>query len=472
MINAGQNPFRIRSCHHDTEAYESEGTREEMEIMRAEEITVTNLFGIFDHSIPLNKDNHITIIHGPNGFGKSTILKLLDGLLKSRYYDIRTTPFDEFCVAFENGAYIRVTKSHASENNNAVCISYSLGKEDIKFEPNLTVEPESLPFPLDAVEDIIPELERIGSKRWLCIPTGEIYSLQDVIERYSDIIPTQIMSIEEPDDFKKLKDSVRAYIISTQRLSHYHSVLRHIRARHALNYPYTQAVALYSSELAEAIETNLAESASLSQSLDRTFPTRLIQQPSVKELTEEEIHKELSSLEKRRSELRHVGLLDKEKDMEIPVPSQIDSTKRSVFSVYIEDIKKKLGVFDEMSSKIKLFQEIVNSRFMYKEMSVSKEKGFVFTDSNGNLLSPTSLSSGEQHKIVVLYELLFKVNPGSIILIDEPEISLHVDWQISFLPELEQITQLTSLDILMATHSPDIINERWDLTVELKGRVR
>ena len=435
--------------------------------MRIEEITITNLFGIFDHSIPLNKD-HITIIHGPNGFGKSTILKMLDGLLKSRYYEIRTTPFDEFCVAFENGAYIKVTKSDTPKND-AVHINYSLGKEDIEFEPNLTAEPESVSFPSDAIDDIIPELERVDRKRWHCIPTGEIYSLQDVMELYGDRFPAQATSIEEPDDLKELKNTVKAHIISTQRLSHYHSVPRNIRGKHIPNYPYPQAVAQYSSELAETIETKLAESASLSQSLDRAFPTRLIQQSSIKELTKEEIHKELSSLEKKRSKLRQAGLLDKEEDIEIPVPSQIDPATRNVFSVYIEDIKKKLGIFDELSSKIKLFLEIVNSRFIYKEMSVSKEKGFVFTDSNGKLLSPTSLSSGEQHKIVVLYELLFKVSPDSIILIDEPEISLHVDWQINFLPELEQIARLTSLDILMATHSPDIINERWDLTVELKG---
>jgi len=446
--------------------------------MRIEEITVTNLFGIFDHSIPLDKDNHITIIHGPNGFGKSTILKMLDGLLKSRYYEIRTIPFDEFCVTFENGAYIKIIKSDASENNdnNTVFINYSLGKEDKTYrevEVDLTVEPESISFPINAIEDIVPELERVGNKKWLCIPTGEIYSLQDVIGRYSDRFPDQIMAIEEPDDLKKLKNSVKAHIISTQRLSTYHSVRRlNIRARHVLNFPYTQAVAQYSSELAEAIEAKLAESASLSQSLDRTFPTRLIQQSSVKELTKEEIHQELSSLEKKRSNLRLVGLIDKEEDIEIPVPSQIDSTTRNVFSVYIEDIKKKLRVFDKMSSKIKLFLEIVNHRFLYKEMSVSKEKGFIFTNSEGILLSPTSLSSGEQHKLVLLYELLFKVNPDSIILIDEPELSLHIDWQINFLSELEQITKLTSLDILMATHSPDIINERWSLTVELKGRIK
>ncbi|MDF5732730.1 MAG: AAA family ATPase [Rhizonema sp. PD38] len=79
------------------------------------------------------------------------------------------------------------------------------------------------------------------------------------------------------------------------------------------------------------------------------------------------------------------------------------------------------------------------------------------------------MSSGEQHELVLLYELLFKVQPDSLVLIDEPELSLHVGWQIQFLKDLQEITGLAYLDILMATHSPDIIQDRWDLTVELKG---
>jgi predicted ATP-binding protein involved in virulence len=47
---------------------------------RIKQISVKNLFGMFDHTISLNLDERITIIHGPNGFGKTAILRLLDTL--------------------------------------------------------------------------------------------------------------------------------------------------------------------------------------------------------------------------------------------------------------------------------------------------------------------------------------------------------------------------------------------------------
>jgi predicted ATP-binding protein involved in virulence len=48
--------------------------------MRIKEFSVTGLFGVFDRVIPLNMDERITIIHAPNGFGKTIILKMINGL--------------------------------------------------------------------------------------------------------------------------------------------------------------------------------------------------------------------------------------------------------------------------------------------------------------------------------------------------------------------------------------------------------
>jgi predicted ATP-binding protein involved in virulence len=46
---------------------------------------------------------------------------------------------------------------------------------------------------------------------------------------------------------------------------------------------------------------------------------------------------------------------------------------------------------------------------------------------------------------------------------------LHIGWQQEFLKDLIAITQLSEFDAVIATHSPDIIHDRWDLTVPLSG---
>ena len=70
-----------------------------------------------------------------------------------------------------------------------------------------------------------------------------------------------------------------------------------------------------------------------------------------------------------------------------------------------------------------------------------------------------------------MFQLLFKCPAQAIILMDEPEISLHIAWQQSFLEDMEIIAELSKIRMMIATHSPDIINGRWDLTSGLEEEV-
>jgi predicted ATP-binding protein involved in virulence len=227
-------------------------------------------------------------------------------------------------------------------------------------------------------------------------------------------------------------------------------------------------VTTYSEELASEIKSTLAKYAELSQSLDRTFPGRLVGQSAYDTLSKEALTEKLKGFERKRAQLAAAGLLDQSQDPQFVVPETIDETKSSVLSVYVRDVEKKMGVFDSIAAKIDLFKSIINKRFRHKQMSISKDKGLVFTTDDGQPLQATGLSSGEQHEVVLLYELLFKVRPDTLVLIDEPEISLHIAWQEQFLRDLIQMTKLSQFDVLLATHSPQIISDRWDLTVELR----
>ena len=77
----------------------------------------------------------------------------------------------------------------------------------------------------------------------------------------------------------------------------------------------------------------------------------------------------------------------------------------------------------------------------------------MFKLQNGNRVNASDLSSGEQHEIIMLYEMLFMGDQYDLILIDEPEISLHIEWQMEFLSDLEEVLKASKVDVLMATHS-------------------
>ncbi len=441
--------------------------------MRIKRISAINLFGVFNHSIPMNLEDRITIIHGPNGFGKTVLLKMLDGLFSSRYSEFRTIPFKEFRIEFDDESKfwvhknneVRDKKRKARNSSSILNFNFSKPGDSPKSFSTSPMDTRDIEFPLGIIEHEIPELERVGPAMWRHIPTREIVSLEEILDRYGNVIPFKLREEQEwMQDFRK---SIHVRFIETQRLLSSSSPL--MKSKYEKHASMVPAVNRYSEDLAGVIQSTLAEYAALSQSLDRSFPQRLVMQKPASVLAAEELDNKLKELEQKRSSLMEIGLLDKEGKESFQVPREIDDTKTSVLSVYVQDVEKKFSVFEEISAKIKLFSEILNGRFLYKKMTISKDKGFTFTTSKGDLLSPSSLSSGEQHELVLLYELLFKIKSNSLILIDEPELSLHIAWQEQFLKDLQKITQLSNFDVLISTHSPQIISDRWDLTVELRS---
>ena len=454
--------------------------------MRITLASIKGLFGVFNHVIPFNLDERITIIHAPNGYGKTIVLKMLNGIFNSRYTELLKIPYKNFQVMFEDDSYLEVLKgssSDAKQQKSSLVLNFNNrpnGQENkslnLEFDHNDIGKLSS-----SMLEESFPGLYRTSPREWAYGPTGESLELEEVIEKFKyDLPPSRNRNLRNEKWFNELKEKVSVYLIESQRLLSFSENRNEKRRMGRVPISPSLTVNSYSNELVYEIKERLTSYASVSQSLDRSFPTRVLKQRAYEDLTSEELLKKLEELEKDRSGLIETGLLEHDKDESPQIPQdEIDESMRNILSVYVKDVEEKLRVFDDITRKIDLFRRIINLKFSYKELTISREKGFIFRskypdeyeNSSGDL-SPDSLSSGEQHELVLLYELLFKVKGNSLVLIDEPELSLHVGWQISFLRDLKEISKLVNSDFLIATHSPSIVNGRWDLTVELKNLPR
>lgn len=293
--------------------------------------------------------------------------------------------------------------------------------------------------------------------------TNEIMTWEQAIHRYGDDLPGLRHPRRESSEWlREYLGTVNVRLIETQRLdtTDEDPASRSKRDRRP-------TVLRYTEDLAERIQRLLTRYASRSQELDRTFPTRLLQQ-AAQPLTAAALRDKLAAIEEKRNRLTTLGFLAHEKQLDIPTPEAVEK-KLDVLSVYVADVEQKLAVFDEMAAKVELLTRIVNDLFLYKRVHIDAEAGFVFTSSTGHRIAPDNLSSGEQHQLVLLYELLFQSPEGSLVLIDEPEISLHAAWQERFLDDLTEMVALSKFDVLVATHSAEIIGTHWDLVVELRG---
>lgn len=220
--------------------------------------------------------------------------------------------------------------------------------------------------------------------------------------------------------------------------------------------------------LAAKILEGVTRYAALSQELDSTFPFRVVERANMAERTSPAslTMERLREIEDRRRAFIEAGLVSRSSQGLSLFEGQLhDNTIRSVLSVYIEDANQKLDEVQEIKEKVDLFLTSLNRKFSFKSIKISN--GTVrIASKEGDSLSIRDLSSGEQHQFILLYDMIFETSENMLVIIDEPEISLHVSWQKSFLSDLEAISKLTGYQALVATHSPQIIGGRWDVVEE------
>lgn len=452
--------------------------------MRVKEVSVSRLFGLFNHDISMKMSDRVTLITSPNGYGKTTILRLVDSLIAGRYAEIRRTPFRDLRIGFENGTVLQVVRVDVARTPNRqqpADLIVSLGGGGRKEQTTLSAPPrESLGIPITMIERAIPNLVRIGPSLWRDKKSGREMDLEELFRTYSNFFPvgsSKTASYAEPSWLSEFRGTVKVKFIEVQRL------LRVAKGFDGSEEePWRPSVVIYSADLASLIKGKLAEYATLSQSLDRSFPKRLVDKTNARDeqkVSVDQLRDRLQQLENKRIALTDAGLLDKEDErFDLPGLLTNPTLTDSVLPVYAEDAEQKLRVFDEIAAKIEMLTSIVKAHFQFKVLTIDKDKGFQFYtdypgDSNKQRPLPTArLSSGEQHMLVLLYELLFTVAPGSLVMIDEPETSLHVTWQLEFLKDIQRITELTGTDALIATHAPAIISNRLDLKVDLEAPER
>ena len=449
--------------------------------LKIKEIEIQSLFGYLNHKIPLKKDDRITIIHGPNGVGKTTILRLVSDLFKRQFLSLFVTPFDRIVIRFKPKGSLTVirTKEKKQKDPNFVKLKliYQLGK---KRTEHTMSSPEVVrilgKYPTGFLENIIDNIERVGPSEWYDERTDRRISLAEVILSYGHLLPSAIREsiILIPKEIESLLKQTNIVVVETQRLfTRYKDENEELVHRYRRRIPVQQRMTVeqYSDDMVSQIEKYQRKSGEIGADLDGSFPQRLLLESELpKEATENHIRKEYSDQSEYRDRLMASGLLTAQTPEPLLAENLADS-ERKVLWVYLKDVKSKLRVFDWLLHRVELFKDIVNSRFSYKKFKVDREMGFIFeSNHDGSIVSPGALSSGEQHEIVLTYELLFRASAGSLIFIDEPELSLHVTWQRRFLDDIAKISELADLDFLVATHSPSIINNRRDLMVKLAGK--
>ena len=148
-----------------------------------------------------------------------------------------------------------------------------------------------------------------------------------------------------------------------------------------------------------------------------------------------------------------------------------ESSDKSELIRFTEILKAKLQEESEDTmAQVSVLKQIVErSNFANKRFEVDKAFGFRFVaqDPNETKLSMSSLSSGEQHILLQALYLLFEAPTGTLVLIDEPEMSFHLSWQGDYLTNLLDIVSLRQVQCIISTHSPFVFKSQYSRSIDL-----
>ena len=75
------------------------------------------------------------------------------------------------------------------------------------------------------------------------------------------------------------------------------------------------------------------------------------------------------------------------------------------------------------------FQNLVDDLFSETGKKILRQSNEIQFEQDGDILTPYQLSSGEKQMLVILLTVLVQDNQPCTLFMDEPEISLHVEWQ-------------------------------------------
>lgn len=426
------------------------------------QIKIDRLFGVYNYQIDIPEAGDLLILTGPNGYGKTTILNIIDRLSCNDLLYFKSLPFDKIVAVFDN--YTLDIKSvndidNVTEHQDDAAVSdgtlkYTVIQNDGK-------ETGSFSIPRNNNES-----KSDNSNEWNIIKEF-IFNYQfDKLTLGRNRNKNEALKSEKTEALKKVlselkKENLLTFLMAEETPVRFIPSQRLYTTTDSDNSDNNEAITELSEKLKKALKDCQLHFLEKSQDIDSTFISRLME--SDEEINEKDYFRKKDRLEKLKNHINEYGLYPK---FNFP---EYNESKSDILYCYVTETAKKLEAYKPLIDNLDLFSGLIRKKnFSNKDFSITEANGLRFaTPGQVSTIPLTKLSSGEKNEIILLYNLIFELHKGEILMIDEPEISLHVEWQLNFLEDIERIAQTNKVRVIVATHSPQLIGSRWDECYDL-----
>ena len=429
-------------------------------------VGVEQLFGkyTYDH-IPINADSanqgRVSVIYGDNGTGKTTILRLLYAALSTeRHRGLRTfiakTPLKKFSIFFSDGSSIDILKP---ELVGSYSVTFNLPNETVVIGISANAD--------DAVkfqEDVVKLEYYLGRLNLDVLFVDHNRVVQSTYAFLSDMqaSASNIQLLAEAEQYalnyevrhrvggRRLKEDDLQFPLP-QVVGALENTFRSMAYRQGA--VGDQGAAAVYSEIAKSItkDRRRADVAGPAKPIDIVATLE-----SLKTTTESFIKHGLLS------EYPFDGLISAYSNASRSKKQQIET----VLAPFLDSIERRLSALDQVHKRITIFETELSKYLPNKLVYFNMLEGLVISDGT-DTLKLDSLSSGERQLIFLLCSAAISRDKRSLILIDEPELSLNYKWQRMIAGSLASISAGGQTQYILASHSIEIITRYVGSSFEL-----
>ena len=412
-------------------------------------VVIEGLYDNYNYDITFHKDG-VTLITGPNGYGKTTVLNIIKNALELDFLYFYELLFKKIFLYFDEsseGARLLINKIKKQqetlfdeEAEYEVCIEFYNGNiepiDTFLLDKTFIMRRREMyhtGFDNDDMDIFSIEDENYFRKQY------RRRSINDIMQHFRNfqifLNDRKCLFIREQRIFSNDSSDDDRYTIT--------QLAGELKARYALQ------KSLYTDE---------------SQKIDSSFVKRLLGR-QYEAYEEHKYRDKINALEKIVESYKKFGLISN-----YSFDGRFDQDFKSALSLYINDMFKKIDVYESFYKQLSLFNQFVNGKGLSnKKMILNERDGISFRSDSGRIVPLQKLSSGEQNLVILFYRLVFDTEPNTLLLIDEPENSLHVEWLQKMLSDYFVMESNLGCQMIIATHSPTFINGHWDIAYDLYG---
>jgi ABC-type lipoprotein export system ATPase subunit len=387
-------------------------------VLSISEVLVQGLFGLHTFKVDFRHPDRVSVLLGPNGIGKTTILRMIKGMLSGDFEIFEKVPFASFCLTIWNGFSDQFTMDIKKGKDGLLINGFDFLNKSIVIGQGPTHDFRLLKI----------SLMNIFKEFWRPMPGAVLISAN----RYSNV--SRIQTNEEPVIVnRKYKDE--------QKIKK--AVLDNDPAAEGSSFE-------LQSDLLKKTQKFADDYFQFFQGID-------LDDPAYKEILEKAVLPYdfvpeflLGYPESVRSDLvlakRGYSGLSKE------TADQLGEYTDS-FEHYLGAVEPLARTSIALSKLSKHFEDMTTGNAK-KKVIVSPEGLISFKALNGDVVKLSQLSSGELNFFVLCYQLYVQPVADDVVLIDEPEVSLNIQIQSTLVPMMKEASKLNNYQIICVTHSP------------------